>query len=194
MEILINKNSLIKKEVDTDTLIAKIASGKSILFIGAGFSSLTKDLDSKEPSTSKELARCICELGNFPADLYDDDLRFVTDYFLANNSSDKLIDFLKRKYTIKDTNEVHNTICSLNWKRFYTTNYDKSIEIASQNVGKKVECIDISFATENYYKRESLCIHLNGSIDSLNEESLGNSFKLSTSSYISPDETIPNSV
>lgn len=190
MEISIDKNSLTKKEVDTDNLIAKIASGKAILFTGAGFSSLTKDLDSKEPSTSRELARCICELGNFPTELYDDDLRFVTDYFLTNNSSDKLIDFLKRKYTIKDTDEVHNIICSLNWKRFYTTNYDKSIEIASKNVGKKVESIDISFATENYYKRESLCIHLNGSIDSLNEESLGNNFKLSTSSYISPDSFI----
>ena len=33
----------------------------------------------------------------------------------------------------------------------------------------------------------SLCIHLNGSINSLTNETLNGSFKLSASSYISPD-------
>lgn len=47
--------------------------------------------------------------------------------------------------------------------------------------------IDISFPTALYYKKESLCVHLNGSVDSLNKNSIESTFKLSTSSYISPE-------
>ena len=187
LDILIDKKSLKKEETNTDDLIAKIASGQALLFTGAGFSSLTKNINSEEPSAARDLAHEICILGKFPK---DDDLRFATDYFIENNRKSELVQLLRNKYTIKDTSSVHNTICSVNWKRFYTTNYDKSIEIASANVGKLVECIDISFPTNTYYKKDSLCIHLNGSIDSLNEDSIESTFKLSTSSYISSESFI----
>lgn len=190
MDITIDKQSLKRQGINTDDLIAKIASGKALLFTGAGFSNLTNNLSLDETSEAKGLAHAICDLGKFPQDVRDDDLRFVTEYFIENNDKSELIDLLKKKYTITNTHDVHNTICKVRWKRFYTTNYDKSIEIASENSGKKVECIDISFPTNSYYKRENLCIHLNGSIDSLNLDSLENTFKLSTSSYISPESFI----
>lgn len=190
MDIKIDKQSLKKQDINTSDLIAKIASGKALLFTGAGFSSLTSNLSLDEPSEAKSLAHAICELGKFPQEVRDDDLRFVTEYYMENNNKSKLIDLLKKKYTIVNTHEVHNTICKARWKRFYTTNYDKSVEIASENSGKKVECIDISFPANPYYKRDNLCIHLNGSIDSLNEDSLESTFKLSTSSYISPESFI----
>nr|VFK62375.1 MAG: SIR2-like domain-containing protein [Candidatus Kentron sp. TUN] len=94
---------------------------------------------------------------------------------------------LKEYYSITDVSDDHVDICHVNWRRFYTTNYDKAIEIASLKVNKVIECVDLSFRTDEYYKREALCIHLNGSIDSLTEESLGDGFKLSNSSYISTD-------
>ncbi|WP_413191199.1 SIR2 family protein [Psychrobacter sp. AT9] len=187
MDIPINRELIKREQINTDDIIAKIATGQSILFTGAGFSSLTENVNSEEPSAAKDLAHEICILGGFPE---DDDLRFATDYFIENNSKSKLVQLLKNKYTIRNTNSVHDTICTANWKRFYTTNYDKSIEIASANVGKLVECIDVSFPTSTYYKKDSLCIHLNGSIDSLNEDSIESTFKLSTSSYISPESFI----
>lgn len=167
-----------------DELIGRLSTGKAILFTGAGFSMATKDVAGEEPSLAKELAKDICRLGKFDE---DEDLRFATDYYISNFNKTDLVSLLKRKYTLQSTSYIQDTICSVNWRRFYTTNYDKGVEIASANAGKVVECIDSSFPATTYYKRDGLCIHLNGSIDSLTEESLENSFKLSTSSYISPD-------
>jgi hypothetical protein len=180
----IDKTNLKKQNVDTSELVGRISTGQAILFTGAGFSYLTKNINDEEPFAAKDLAIEICKLGGFPL---DEDLRFATDYYIENNNISELIQFLKKKYTITQTHSTHNDICSARWRRFYTTNYDKSIEIASGNVGKLVECIDVSYPTDTYYKKESLCVHLNGSIDSLTEESIETTFKLSTSSYISSD-------
>jgi len=185
LKIEIDKIQLNKPKVDTEELIGLLSTGKAILFTGAGFSKLTKDINQEEPSLAKDLAKEICRLGDHPE---DEDLRYATDLYLESaGSKEKLIRLLKEKYTLQSTNKVHDDICSVNWRRFYTTNYDKTVEIASANAGKVVECIDVSFPASTYYKRNGICVHLNGSIDSLNEESLDSDFKLSTSSYISPD-------
>lgn len=184
MDIDIDKTKLKKASANIDELIGRLSTGKAILFTGAGFSMATKDIAGEEPSIAKELSKEICRLGGFDE---DEDLRFATDYYISNFNKADLVSLLKKKYTLQSTSDTHNTICSVNWRRFYTTNYDKGVEIASANVGKVIECIDSSYSSSTYYKRDGLCIHLNGSIDSLTEESLENSFKLSTSSYISPD-------
>lgn len=184
MEIKVDRTKLKKQQANLDELIALLSTGKAVMFTGAGFSKCAKEISGKEPSMGKELAKEICQLGGFPE---DEDLRFATDYYLQGNDKNKLIKLLKEKYTIRNTDPIHDNICKVKWRRIYTTNYDKSVEIASANVGKVVECVDISHPTTEYYKRESLCIHLNGSIDSLTEDSIESSFKLSTSSYISPE-------
>lgn len=187
VDIVIDKSSLSKSKFDDRHLIQSIASGNAILFTGAGFSGLVKNVQLEELSAAESLAHSICDLGNFER---DNDLRYAADYFIANNNKSELVSLLQDKYTVHSTDEIHDVICSANWRRFYTTNYDKSIELASANVGKKVECIDISFPTKLYYRKDNLCIHLNGSIDSLNEETIESTFKLSTSSYISPESFI----
>ncbi|ALS98840.1 SIR2 family protein [Lacimicrobium alkaliphilum] len=184
MKIKVDRRNLKKEEVDTAELVSLLSTGKAVMFTGAGFSKCTKDVSDKDPSMAKDLAKEICRLGEFPE---DDDLRFATDYYLQVGEKSDLISLLKKKYTLKNTDRTHDNICKINWRRIYTTNYDKSVEIASANVGKVVECVDTNYPTTEYYKRESLCIHLNGSIDSLTEETIEESFKLSTSSYISPE-------
>lgn len=187
MDLNIDRNLLNKKNTSLEELFTKIFTGKAILFTGAGFSIKTKNLINKEPLFAKDLAKEICKLGKFDE---DDDLRFAADYFIENNDKNKLIDLLKNIYSLSDVSKIHTDICSINWRRFYTTNYDKSIEIASAKIGKNVECIDLHYKPDQYYKRENLCIHLNGSIDILTEDSLEKNFKLSTSSYISPESFI----
>lgn len=187
LKITIDKKNLKKDPPDINGLLSKISTGQAVLFTGAGFSSSTLNVDGQDTSTATDLAHEICDLGSFP---HDDDLRYVTDYYLANNNKENLVRFLRQKYTLSEVSSIHNTICGINWRRFYTTNYDKSIEIASNNNNKIVDTIDVDYPTESYYRRENLCIHLNGSIDSLNEESIDNSFKLSSSSYISPESFV----
>jgi len=188
MDIQVNKNTLRKEEVDIDLMLRKIATGRAIMFTGAGFSIGTSNVDKKEPPIASELSKKICELGEFPE---DEDLRYAADFYISNGyNKGELISLLKKQYTLSKVADTHKNICMVNWRRFYTTNYDKSIEIAAGNAGKVVECIDIDHSTIEYYKRENLCIHLNGSIDTLTSDSLENSFKLSTSSYISTDAFI----
>lgn len=185
MKIAIDRNSLKKNDVDVSLLLRKIATGKAILFTGAGFSIGTTSAEGKAPPLAKDLSKAICQLGKFPE---DEDLRYSSDYYISGGfDKAKLIDLLKKHYTLTQVGDSHNIICTPTWRRFYTTNYDKSIEIAAGNIGRVVECIDINYSTNEYYKRDHLCIHLNGSIDRLTSDSLDNSFKLSTSSYISPD-------
>lgn len=184
MDIKIDRSLLKKEDTLIEELLTKIFTGKAILFTGAGFSLKTKNLLGKEPPLAKDLAKEICILGKFDE---DDDLRFAADYYIANKDKNGLIDLLKNTYSLSEISKIHTDICSVNWKRFYTTNYDKAIEIASAKIGKIVECIDLYKKPDQYYKRGNLCIHLNGSIDILTEDSLEKSFKLSTSSYISPE-------
>lgn len=185
MEIHIDKNALKKEGVDVDLMLRKISTGRAILFTGAGFSIGTSSVEGTAPPLASDLSKAICQLGEFTE---DDDLRYAADYYISSGyDKAKLITLLKNKFTLSNVGDTHKNICTANWRRFYTTNYDKSIEIATSNAGRVVECIDIDYSTTEYYKRENLCIHLNGSIDSLTSDSLENSFKLSTSSYISSD-------
>ena len=118
MEIEIDKTKLKKSNVDIEEFLARLSTGKGILFTGAGFSIATKDVSGEEPSVAKELAKEICRLGDFDE---DEDLRFATDYYISKFNKAKLVSLLKQKYTLQSTSEIQNKICSLNWRRFYTT-------------------------------------------------------------------------
>jgi hypothetical protein len=187
MDINIDKTALKKQGPSVTELLDRIASGKAILFTGAGFSIGSKNVDQESLPRAIDLAKRICELGSFQE---DDDLRFAADYFLENCDKDKLIAMLKKMFTLSDVTEGQINICKANWRRCYTTNYDKSIELASAKAGKLVECIDLEHKPNEHFKKKGICIHLNGSIDSLNEDSIEKGFKLSTSSYISADSFV----
>lgn len=188
MEIHINRKFLKKREVDIEAMLRKIATGKAILFTGAGFSVGTRNVDNEEPPIASKLSKAICNLGGFSE---DEDLRYSSDYYIESGfDKAKLIRLLKQCYTLQSVGDAQKNICIPAWRRFYTTNYDKGIEMASSNIGRVVECIDLDKPTTEYYKRDHLCVHLNGSIDSLPSGSLENKFKLSTSSYVSADSFI----
>ncbi|MCQ4314252.1 SIR2 family protein [Pseudomonas stutzeri] len=170
--------------VDTDELLDRLSSGTAILFTGAGFSKKCTKVDGGELLLAKDLAAAICRRCSIEE---DDDLRYASDYHIKKFGSSGLIELLKKEFTIIKTPPDVDTICSIPWRRFYTTNYDQSIETSRAKLGKVTECIDIDYNAAEYYKRESLCIHLNGSINNLTDETLNDSFKLSASSYISPD-------
>lgn len=186
MEIKINRSLLAQEEINTVELIRKIASNKAILFTGAGFSKNTLNIENKEPPTAKELASKIAELGGYAED-EDGDLAYISDIYLKENDSDNLIAFLKQQFTISQVSKNHEEICSKNWRRIYTTNYDKAAEHSGLATGKQIDCVDLDDATTEYYPRKNICIHLNGSIDSLTNETIQNKFKLTNSSYASPD-------
>ena len=168
----------------TDELLSRLSTGKAILFTGAGFSRTATNINGTHPPAGDQLAKMIANLGGFEE---DDDLRYVSDYYLKNFDPSKLLDFLKKEFTMKDVSSEHVEICKLKWKRIYTTNYDNVIELASYKSNKLVEGVVLDDIPSGYYQNKNACVHINGYICKAKDDSLNNDIKLSNSSYISPE-------
>jgi len=168
----------------------KILSGNGILFAGAGFSKMTMNISDNEPPLSRELSHRICDL--IPDFEKDDDLMYVSDYYIKNEyDNSKLIRVLKDSFTIKSISQEHIDICKLNWKRVYTTNYDNTIKLAYTKNDKDLQTISANDdESKNYNKNDNLCIHINGQINGLTANTLNTNFKLSDSSYMSPESFV----
>lgn len=170
-----------------NNLINKIANRNTILFLGSGFSASAHGLDNEDMPIAEVLAQRIGELGDNKFDA-EKDLRYASSRFLSeNNDPNELIKFLRETFTVRSVEEHHKSIALAPWRRVYTTNYDLCFERAAEQNGNLVDCIDLSASPSEYSARNNVCIHLNGSLKSLNIESLESSFKLTNSSYLSTD-------
>ena len=168
--------------------LSKSNNGTSVLFTGAGFSFGAKNIKGKMPKDSINLSKAICKIAKIDE---DDDLYYSSEYCLDNSPHHELVDLLKFEYTIKAVSKSHEKIANKSWRRIYTTNYDRVFEIASNNVGKVCESVSISSAPSQYTQNNQ-CVHLNGTIENLTKDALTEEFKLSDSSYVTPD-TLSNS-
>lgn len=175
------------QEVDTELLKRRISTGKAIAFTGAGFSFGTKNILGSVPPMAGDLAKKLCSLSNLDD---SDDLMFAADVAIEYIDHDLILDLLKDNYTLTSVSKKHENICKLPWKKFFTTNYDNSIELACLNVGKRIESVDLSYKPTNYLKKNNVCLHINGKIEGANPEDLASKIKLSDSSYLSPDSFV----
>lgn len=175
------------QEVDTELLKRRISTGKAIAFTGAGFSFGTKNIQGSMPPMAGELAKKLCSISNLEE---SEDLMFVADVAIEYGDRDSILDLLKDNYTLTDVSNSHENICQLPWRKFFTTNYDNSIELASLNIGKRIESVDLSYKPTTYLKKDNVCLHINGKIEGSIPEDLDSKIKLSDSSYLSPDSFI----
>jgi len=176
--------------VDTkavDRLISIINTGRAILFTGAGFSSECKNIYNKKPPLTRELAKLISQKGGFEE---DDDLTYVSDYFLNYRNKHDLLQLLKENFTILKNEEYHSKISSMKWKRIYTTNYDDCVEKSAKDLHKIIYSLSIDDNPKEFYRKKNCCIHINGSISSVSEDDLDSKFKLTRTSYVSPDSFV----
>jgi len=191
MEIPVHKKQTAEfSDVDINRARDRLRSGRALLFIGAGFSLETKNVDGKSPPDAKHLAHEIARLSGMPD---DDDLKYVSDRFLQYGDPQDLIRLLTRLYTVKDVTPAHSIITGASWRRIYTTNYDNSVELSARLAGSPYHGITIADAPSEYASRENICIHINGSIDRLTAETINAEFKLSRSSYVSSDSFLESS-
>jgi hypothetical protein len=174
-------------ESDLESALRRIASGRALLFLGAGFSVGAKNVDDEEPPTARTLAHKISSLAGIPE---DDDLKYASEYCLRNGHAKRLMRFLSHKFTIKEATKAHKSVSRAPWRRVYTTNYDNCFELAARNAGRPVVGLTTIDAVDEYVKRKDICIHINGYIDRLTEESLNADFKLARSSYVAPDSFV----
>lgn len=175
------------QEVDTELLKRRISTGKAIAFTGAGFSLGTKNVLGSTPPMAGELAKKLSLLCNLEE---SEDLMFAADVALEYADNISVLDLLKDNYTLTSVSECHEKICKLPWKKFFTTNYDNSIELACLNIGKRIESVDLSYKPTNFKKKNNVCLHINGKIEGAEPEDLTSKIKLSDSSYLSPDSFV----
>lgn len=175
------------QDVDIELLKRRISTGKAIAFTGAGFSFGTQNILGSVPPMAGELSRKLSLLANLEE---SDDLMFTADVAVEYIDRNAILDLLKDSYTIKVVSGSHESICKLPWRKFFTTNYDNSIELASLNVGKRIESVDLSSMPTTYLKKDNVCLHINGKIEGAVPEDLASKIKLSDSSYLSPDSFI----
>lgn len=155
-------------------------NGKAVLFVGAGFSCGAKTLDDLPLPTGKQLAEILCDHSGVTV---TSDLKLATSRFLRKLPPERLVDLLKRTFTVKSIVEEHKGVASIPWKSVYTTNYDNVVERAGAEVGRKYTPLTLSKDPRNTNAANSI-LHINGFVDDLDVESLNDSFKLTNTSYL----------
>ena len=79
----------------SNKLSEAIASGKAVLFTGAGFSRECESINSTAILQAKDLSAEICKLGKFDR---SDNLMYSSERYIADNDGNMtvLVDFLKK--------------------------------------------------------------------------------------------------
>lgn len=183
--------ALALQKVDIETLQSRLSTGNSILFTGAGFSLGTTNTLGKEPPLANGLSRQISKLVGIEE---DEDLKYTANLYLKFNPEPTgLLALLKDNFILKSVSAQHKAICSINWKRFYTTNYDDSIELACIANDIRVDAIDIDSPPRDFVNGKPVSVHLNGAVKKAVVADLDCKIKLSNSSYLSPDSFVNSS-
>ncbi len=154
--------------------------GQAILFAGSGFSFGATNIKNKPFKTGIELRDALAaECGITET---EESLENVSLLFKKQKSPIELVRFLKEEFSLKTINDCHRTIMSVDWKRVYTTNYDRVIETAAEENEKILSPVVLCDALDDFDK-SAVCVHINGFIDRLTVSNLDTEFKLTEKSY-----------
>ena len=174
--------------MNLETAFNYIFDGDAILFAGSGFSYGAKNIKNESLSVGDGLRDVIAEDCGISSTR---PLSVVSQYHIQQyKSATKLINLLKERFTISSIEQWHKDILSVCWKRIYSTNYDSVVELAAKLNSKSISPVVLSNSISNS-NIDNVCIHLNGYIDNLDENTLFNEFKLIDTSY-SCDDLIGN--
>ena len=168
--------------MDLTEAIKHAIDGNAVLFVGSGFSSSARNLENEPLKTGGKLAKFLgkkCGLsGNNP-------LGDVADLYIDKLGPTSLVNLLKREFQVEQLGTEHPVFGKIPWKRTYTTNYDNVIELAYGANQRKIVPITLEEDIRRVGEATAQCVHINGFIERLTEETLLNSFKLTDTSYSS---------
>ena len=170
--------------MDLINAIDLIFEGNCILFTGAGASLSTKNIGDENLKSANQLTNLLYEKCGLDS---DGNLSYAVDEYLEQYGEQSLITLLKEQYTVKTIQKEHEVLCSVDWKRIYTTNYDNVLETAYTKNGKILTPVTLSDRPYSFKDKKTLAIHLNGYINNLTPNTLNEEFKLSEVSYLAND-------
>ncbi len=161
--------------------ISKAIDGDAILFVGAGYSLDAINYKGTRLKNARELAKHFSNLSGISEDISLED---AAEVYQEKFGIDSLIEEIKKEYTVKSVSNYHNEIVQIPWKRIYTTNYDNVIEKSFSNINKYIIAITLKQNIRDIPKTSTLCVHLNGYIETLDRKSIFTELKLTESSYV----------
>jgi hypothetical protein len=150
--------------------------------VGSGFSRSAKNLDGQPLKTGGQLAEF---LGQECSLLESASLEDVADLYIAKHGKTKLVDLLTRQFQVSQLAPEHAIFGLIRWKRIYTTNYDNVIELAYRQNGRPIIPITLEASIRRVREASAQCVHINGFINGLTEETLFTDFRLTDTSYSS---------
>jgi hypothetical protein len=180
-------NKLATKTVNLEELESRIKTGNALLITGAGFSLDCENLLGNKPPLASGLALKLCERFNLAR---NENLKYVSDICLNYGEKRDVLEVLQENFELTSVSSANNKICSIPWRRIYTTNYDNSVELGYLNNKKNILSLSLVDSPSDYLgkgKDNEMCIHLNGAIKNATEDDLAYKIKLSDSSYLSAD-------
>jgi len=178
-------SKLVLPEVELNELKSRLMTGNAVLITGAGFSLGCTNISGGPPPLAKKLSHIFSQYLNIPE---NDDLKYTSDVTMKFGDKSDILGMLHQQYLLTQVSEANIQICSIPWRRIYTTNYDNSVELAYQKNNKNIDSISLVQKTSDYIKSaKEACVHINGSIQNAVEDDLDSKIKLTDSSYLSGD-------
>jgi len=123
--------------IDLKELAKRVAPQETVLFLGAGAS-----VPSGAP-TAADLAEAIST--EFEIDLSDYSLSEIASIASEKNSRKSVVDFVNSKIDRLHPTLGLRTIPLFDWRRIYTTNYDKLIERAYRDSQAELQVMSSNF-------------------------------------------------
>ncbi|MBN1787045.1 MAG: SIR2 family protein [Sedimentisphaerales bacterium] len=148
----------------------QLVTGNVVLFLGAGFSSNSKNIKNVTPPLGSELAKLLIEECGYS---HQNEI-LPTAYEGAQKilGSQKLNSLLEEQYNIKEFEEWYHILKLVTWYKIYTTNIDNLLQnIYSHNNMQALKTIvcpeEIEERIQHFNPLQ--CVHLHGHVDHLSK-------------------------
>ena len=170
---------------DSDEVINRAVNavwqGRSLLFVGSGFSKVALNFDDKELPLAGALSEHF-------AQLLDDDeggtLDTMSGQFLDEHGPEKLCAELKRLFSVKTVQVEQKDILLAPWLRVYTTNYDDVVEVCLREHGQDPASLTRSSSIRDIPRDTPSVVHLNGFIRSVTSSNVTSEILLTDFQYL----------
>lgn len=175
--------------MNIEEAIEKALDGDAIIFTGAGFSTGATNARSKPIPTGKPFAQqLMMKLGVKEKEL---SLEYAAEAFVSDRGKDALIAEVEEQFYCTHIENHHIEIAKVPWKRVYTANYDDVMETAYKQNSRILISVTPSNDIYKTPKNQTLCVHFNGYVQTLDRDKIVDEVKLTVSSYLS--ESVVNS-
>ncbi|MDC7784295.1 SIR2 family protein [Rhodoplanes sp. TEM] len=166
-----------------DELISMALDGRSILFVGSGFTIGAVNENNRAVPNVDSLLKYFnaSELGKPFKDYRTAAERYMRD---GRFGAARAYAELKREFSVKSYASFHKSVISLPWKRIYTTNYDDLIEKCLNSAGKPFRSLNAAKDADPYERDKVSVVHLNGNFSEMGCLDFDSLIRLTESSYI----------